>query len=126
MKLVTSKTPLKDLTAFLDGTGIETDVTEVDSGIRMITLTKDGKILSLKQASSYSENIGVLVTPPPKMVEKWFCRGTAFDLPINRSFEHEYQAIELKNKFQRRADDCGESDQVSLEIIKESVEVNDE
>jgi len=123
MKLVTSKQAVKDAKAFFDGTGITVDITEVDNGIRMLQMSKGDKIIVFKVATTYSENLGVLVTPPKEYETKYFVRGKAFGLDIDRAFTLESEASALKRKFEQRADNNGESDEVSLTLTKEEVEV---
>ena len=124
MKMITSKSPLKDIQSFLEGSGIAVDALEVDNGLRTLTFTSlTGKVINLQKAGQYSESLSILVPEPPKIVQKWFVRGTAFDLPIVRSFEYQHEAEALKRKFENRADNSGESDQVILSVTQEDVEV---
>lgn len=97
--------------------GIKVDWQKHDGSVKVITLTDaDGKSVTIKTATSYSDSIAVLVPEPPKKADRFVLHGEVAGITIKKAFEYENDAKEAMQVFDGRGD---------LEITKALVPVDD-
>jgi mannose-6-phosphate isomerase-like protein (cupin superfamily) len=97
--------------------GIKVDWQKHDGSVKLLTLTDvDGKTVTIKTASSYSDSISVLVPEPPKKADRFVLHGEVAGIAIKKAFESEHEAKEAMYVFDGRGE---------LEITKAEVTVDD-
>ena len=80
----------------LEGVTVELDM--VDNAVKSVILT-DAKGNTVRVIER-TYNLYVEVPAPPEMVKRWKLSGHVLDLPLEKVFEHEYEAIEEKSRLE--------------------------